>query len=461
MSSIVEHQHSSRAGAERAFTVQPGDERVDRDPLQVLLSGLHHALSAPFPRLADQFSQLIRPHIAHSAVMILSDGLIGEQFSFSGKRSIVDEISRDEPHTIRAELAPHTARHTRVTVAGKDCPVFAVRSQEGPLLVLTHPAPSSPPERSASRRARHTPTAAEDLVTQLWGVIALFIQHHAVDASPHSLLESRAVSSARAEAVDELNDQHTMHLETLLLTLRSATLPDKSARQTATSIAASALIRMRTASERVRRSAEESVTTAFVQLREDLSSLVKHSAIDVQFVEPPADGRGLPREVAYGARAIVQGTILALIEQPDVQRVRVQWDCDGKNLLIDIRDNGPGELSVESERMQPLQQRIHALNGTITLSGTSGWGSEMTVVLPLDPPSAPWGETMTESLAPREREVLAHLAAGHRNKTIALQLGISLNTVKFHVSNVLRKLGVTSRGEAAARALESRLLPHL
>ncbi|MFD3479010.1 response regulator transcription factor [Streptomyces sp. NPDC058695] len=51
----------------------------------------------------------------------------------------------------------------------------------------------------------------------------------------------------------------------------------------------------------------------------------------------------------------------------------------------------------------------------------------------------------------RELEVLSHLARGHRNRVIAQDLCISESTVKFHVANILSKLEVGSRGEAAAK----------
>ncbi|WP_345409919.1 response regulator transcription factor [Nonomuraea salmonea] len=38
------------------------------------------------------------------------------------------------------------------------------------------------------------------------------------------------------------------------------------------------------------------------------------------------------------------------------------------------------------------------------------------------------------------------MALGHRNRAIAARLNISENTVKFHVANILGKLGVSSRG---------------
>jgi len=63
-----------------------------------------------------------------------------------------------------------------------------------------------------------------------------------------------------------------------------------------------------------------------------------------------------------------------------------------------------------------------------------------------------------QDLTPREREVLALMIEGLRNAEIADRLSVSPSTVKFHVSRILSKLGVSSRTEAVALALQHDLL---
>ncbi len=62
-------------------------------------------------------------------------------------------------------------------------------------------------------------------------------------------------------------------------------------------------------------------------------------------------------------------------------------------------------------------------------------------------------------LTPREREVAALLAEGLTNGELATRLYISPKTASVHVSNILAKLGMTSRAEIAAYAVRSGLAP--
>jgi NarL family two-component system response regulator LiaR len=66
--------------------------------------------------------------------------------------------------------------------------------------------------------------------------------------------------------------------------------------------------------------------------------------------------------------------------------------------------------------------------------------------------------TPGSDLTEREREVLALMVEGLTNPEIAERLIVSRSTVKFHVSNILSKLGAASRTEAVSLALKHRLL---
>jgi DNA-binding NarL/FixJ family response regulator len=89
-------------------------------------------------------------------------------------------------------------------------------------------------------------------------------------------------------------------------------------------------------------------------------------------------------------------------------------------------------------------------------------GTQVRAHLPLtaqqERPPIGAGEPLIEPLTSREQEVLAGVAAGLTNKQIAARLGISDRTVQFHLGNVLGKLGVASRTEAAVLALQRGLV---
>jgi two-component system nitrate/nitrite response regulator NarL len=67
---------------------------------------------------------------------------------------------------------------------------------------------------------------------------------------------------------------------------------------------------------------------------------------------------------------------------------------------------------------------------------------------------APAPPSELDRLTPREREILACLARGESNKLIARVLDLVESTVKIHVQNILKKLGLSSRVQAAVFAVE-------
>ena len=61
-------------------------------------------------------------------------------------------------------------------------------------------------------------------------------------------------------------------------------------------------------------------------------------------------------------------------------------------------------------------------------------------------------------LTPHETRLLKLFVEGHNYKTAAVELGVSVNTVNFHVRSIYEKLQVHSRSEAVAKALLNRLV---
>ena len=102
--------------------------------------------------------------------------------------------------------------------------------------------------------------------------------------------------------------------------------------------------------------------------------------------------------------------------------------------------------TAEALRAEPLKAEITALAGRARLAIETDAGAGH--AQDADEPD----EAARFGLTAREREVLALVALGRTNRQIADELFISENTAGVHVSNILGKLGVTGRGEAAAIA---------
>ncbi len=406
--------------------------RCTRDTLRELAG----TVTAPAELLPTRLSELIAPFVAHGALIFLAADTSGGYRRGAGDRRVVDAVSSLDLDELRRHARPGTATPIRLAAGPEPVDALQVTARNGALLVLAEPRADDDGEATA---------------LDLWNVVALRVQQLADAAPPGYLQLARAAAGERIGALTELTDEYSTTLESVLAALRSGSLDDRAARTSAIAVAAEGLVQLRTASDRVRSFTEEVVTTAFERLRDDLRPLVRYRGLDVQFVEPPADGRPLPSEVAHGARAVVRGSILALVDNVDTSRVRVQWNCDGTNLLIDMRGDGRGDVAADSRQLRPVHDRVQALGGRITVRSTPGWGTEMSVVIPLDPPRPPHdGIDLAWALRPREAEVLRRLATGQRNREIAAELSISENTVKFHVANIYRKLGVRSRAAAAA-----------
>jgi len=115
-----------------------------------------------------------------------------------------------------------------------------------------------------------------------------------------------------------------------------------------------------------------------------------------------------------------------------------------EDLIEALRVGADGYLLKDMEPEDLCANLLKAWSGMTVLQDTL---TEVLRSALLSPVSA--GSIKEELLTMRERQVLECLADGLNNKTIARNLGISDTTVKVHVKNVLRKLNLTSRLEAA------------
>lgn len=122
-----------------------------------------------------------------------------------------------------------------------------------------------------------------------------------------------------------------------------------------------------------------------------------------------------------------------------------------------LRAGARGYLLKSMEPDEVIEALVRAVRGEIVVAPAM----TSKLVRLLDHRNRGKGSLM-EQLTQREREILAHLARGQSNKAIAQELGISADTVKLHVRNVLAKLNLSSRVEAAVFAVRHEIAsaPH-
>lgn len=165
--------------------------------------------------------------------------------------------------------------------------------------------------------------------------------------------------------------------------------------------------------------------------------------------------------------------------QPDLLMLDLRMSTPGLTLLKQLRAQGittPAVILTMSDAREDLAEALRlgaqgyllkdmepsaivdavrrASQGELVMA--PGVASKLGDILRDDTPASE-AEGALKQLTGRERQILAHVAAGMSNKAIARALGISHDTVKLHVRHVLAKLSLASRVEAAVYAVEHRV----
>lgn len=145
-------------------------------------------------------------------------------------------------------------------------------------------------------------------------------------------------------------------------------------------------------------------------------------------------------------------------EAPDSRVIVLTTFDDDEHVFDGLRAGAVGYLlkDVSSER---LVEAIHAAARGESFLQPSVAAKVLAEFSRMEPtPPKPPGAQLVEPLSDRELEILALLAEGHSNREIGAQLYITEGTVKNHVTNILGKLNVRDRTQAALLARELGLI---
>ena len=132
--------------------------------------------------------------------------------------------------------------------------------------------------------------------------------------------------------------------------------------------------------------------------------------------------------------------------------------------MLRITDDGVGfDLSTTHSALSPTSHGIGLANtresgrlagGSVDVRSSPGSGTQVEANIPFENGSEHGAVAIGQppdhdppTVTNRELEVLQFLAKGGRNKDIAVEMSVSLHTIKFHIENLYKKLDVRTRAE--------------
>jgi DNA-binding NarL/FixJ family response regulator len=161
-------------------------------------------------------------------------------------------------------------------------------------------------------------------------------------------------------------------------------------------------------------------------------------------------------DVAMPRGGGIEATRRLAADQPGIAIVMLTASEDIDDLFAAIKAGARGYLlkNLESAELRGMLDAVARGEAAITP------GIAARILAELAQPEARVADPTPDpdSLTQRELDVLRLVVAGRRNKEIAADLGVSENTVKFHLRNILDKLHAQSRAEVVARAVREGLV---
>lgn len=146
---------------------------------------------------------------------------------------------------------------------------------------------------------------------------------------------------------------------------------------------------------------------------------------------------------------------LSLLSERGIAMLLLSDDPQDARRLLGVPFRAWGILSLDSSA-EELAAAVRAVHEGLLVGVPSLVESIFSNPLSLDGVDL---ESQKQPLTKREVEVLQLLAIGLANKQIALELGISEHTVKFHLSSIYAKLGATNRAEAVRLGIKQGQVP--
>lgn len=153
----------------------------------------------------------------------------------------------------------------------------------------------------------------------------------------------------------------------------------------------------------------------------------------------------------------LEATKIIKQELPEVQIVMLTVSDDDDDLFTAIRNGAKGYLlkNLDPEQLLSMLEKVH--QGEAPISGAMATKILMEF-RQSEQAEAEESPKPVDELTPREIEVLEQVVTGATNKEIAEALHITENTVKIHLRNILEKLYVKNRIQAAVQAVREGLV---